>query len=131
MALDPPDMLLKKARDDQRLLATIAGLTDATDEQVGFTAQQAVEKSIKSVLSRRGIRYRKTHDLSELVAALDEHQVPFPRDLRGCDALTPFAAQFRYDDMPEVIDPAPKFDRAEAVRLATGAVEWATGLAEG
>ena len=122
MALDPPDMLLKKARDDQRLLATIAGLTDATDEQVGFTAQQAVEKSIKSVLSRRGIRYRKTHDLSELVAALDEHQVPFPRDLRGCDALT----------WPtEVTDPAPKFDRAEAVRLATGAVEWATGLAEG
>ncbi len=81
MALDPPQVLLKKARDDQRLLAVIAHLTEATDEQVGFHAQQAVEKSLKAVLSHRSIHYRKSHDLAELLALLAEHGIQVPRDL--------------------------------------------------
>lgn len=66
MPPDPPRVLLRKARDDERLATLAAGNAEIADEQIGFLAQQAVEKSLKAVLSSGGIRYRRTHDLSEL-----------------------------------------------------------------
>jgi HEPN domain-containing protein len=59
MPLDPPRVLLSKAKDDERLADLVADNSDVPDEQIGFLAQQAVEKSIKAVLAR-GIRYRRT-----------------------------------------------------------------------
>ncbi|MDI6793295.1 MAG: HEPN domain-containing protein, partial [bacterium] len=34
---------------------------------MGFHAQQTAEKSIKAILIWEGIKFRKTHDLSELI----------------------------------------------------------------
>lgn len=132
MALDPPDALLKKARDDERLLLLVYRSSEASSEQVGFFAQQAVEeKSVKSVLTRHGVTYRRTHDLSELIDLLDERPIAFPDELRASVALTPFAAQLRYDDLPQDEEARAPFDRSDAVQLASRAVAWAAMFSAG
>jgi HEPN domain-containing protein len=131
MPVDPPDLFLKKAEDDQRLVLLIGDAAGASDEQVGFHAQQAVEKAIKSVLARRGIPFRRTHDLAELIELLDRASIPFPADLRACVALTPFAVQYRYDDLIESGDTPAQFDRGGAAAFASLAVAWARGIAGG
>jgi hypothetical protein len=55
--LDPADVLLSKASEDHHLASQVAGDASVSNEHVGFFCQQAIEKSIKSVLSRRLIRY--------------------------------------------------------------------------
>jgi hypothetical protein len=51
MPLDPPRVLLNKAQDDERLALLVGKNATVSDEQIGFLAQQAVEKAIKAVLS--------------------------------------------------------------------------------
>jgi HEPN domain-containing protein len=50
-----------------KLLADSRGIGDAI---VGFHAQQAIEKSLKAVLSARMIEFRRTHDLISLLDLL-------------------------------------------------------------
>ena len=103
----------------------------SSSEHIGFLCQQAVEKSIKSVLSRRSIRYRRTHDLAELLDLLNDHHVEYPTELEQSVALTPFAAEMRYDYLPPEQADEPSFDRDGAVRLARLAIQWATKASTG
>jgi HEPN domain-containing protein len=87
--------------------------TDIPDDALGFHAQQAVEKMIKAVLAWHEVPYERTHNLAYLVTLLEEAR------RRGggaqCEelpALTPWAAVFRYDDLPEV-----GFNRRETVSV--------------
>ena len=126
---DPADVLLSKACEDHHLAKLVVDDASVSNEHVGFFCQQAVEKSIKSVLSRRSLRYRRTHDLAELLDLLQDHQIEYPPELEQVIDLTPFAADMRYDYLPPERDEAPQFDRAAAVRLAGLAIQWATTLA--
>lgn len=123
--VDPADMLLEKAAEDARLAVKLKDDATVSDEYIGFFCQQAVEKAIKSVLSRKHIIFRWTHDLSTLVALLKENGVAAPDDLDDCVSLTPFAAALRYDRLPDDEVDGEPFDRAEAVRTAEAAVAWA------
>src|SRR5207249_616862 len=96
------------------------------NEHVGFFCQQAIEKAIKSVLSRRLVRYRRTHDLAELLDLLSDRRMEYPQQLEDAVALTPFAAEMRYDYLPPETDQESPFDRAAAVQLAELAIQWAT-----
>jgi HEPN domain-containing protein len=122
---DPADVLLSKAQKDQHLAALVLDEVSVSNEHVGFFCQQAIEKSIKSVLSRRSIRYRHTHDLAELLDLLKDQQVEYPPELEQGVALTQFAAEMRYDYLPPEQGEEPPFDRAGAVQLAALAIHWA------
>ena len=126
---DPADVLLSKARQDQHLAARVADDPSVSSEHVGFFCRQAIEKSMKSVLSRRLIRYRRTHDLAELLDLLDDHHVVYPDALEQSVSLTPFAAEMRYDYLPPEDAQESPFDRGAAVQLAALAVQWATDMA--
>lgn len=128
MPLDQPLVLLGKAREDEHLALLVTGNPTVSDEQVGFLAQQGIEKAIKAVLSCHGLIYRRTHDLSELLDALQSGGVAYPRGLDACVSLTPFAAKMRYDYLPPEETPEKPFDRAEALRLVRLALEWADGV---
>lgn len=119
-------IMLQKAQRDARHAARFAADVEVDDEHLGFCCQQAVEKAIKSVLSQAGIRFRRTHDLSELTKVSG---IEVPDDVQKSVVLTPFAVEFRYDDLPEADEPAEAFDRAEAARMALAAVAWADALA--
>lgn len=130
MKPDDPDVLLGKARDDLKLLVLFDSQPAGTDEQFGFSCQQAVEKAIKSVLGRQGIDYPWTHDLTRLLSLLDQSAIPLPATLRECDLYTSFAVRFRYEDLPEADATAPPFDRGHALSIAKLAVEWAAGFSK-
>lgn len=108
----PPDQaraLLARARDDAYVVPHLRGEADAPLWVVGFHAQQAVEKALKSVLSNRGIEYPRTHNLVMLVEMLRRAQIGLPPDADGLGWLVPFGVLLRYEDVegtePQPIDP--------------------------
>jgi len=126
--VDPSLMLLAKAVEDANLAVKLKDDATVSDEYIGFFCQQAIEKAIKAVLSRKRILFRWTHDLSQLLALLEENGLTLPGELGDCVSLTPFAAALRYDRLPEDQGETEPFDRAQAVRMALAAVAWAGAL---
>lgn len=125
MSPEPAQVLLAKAHDDERLALLVVNNPGVTDEQIGFLAQQAVEKAIKAVLTCRGIRYRRTHDLGELLDLLKGNRISFPPSLEETVILTPFAMQMRYDYLPPEDQNESGFDRAAFMRMVRTALQWA------
>ena len=60
------------------------------------------------MLSDLGIRFRKTHDVRELLDLLEDADCRVPGDLSDLDTLTPYGTVFRY----EVISSEVSLDRA-------------------
>jgi HEPN domain-containing protein len=127
MPFDPPSLLLRKAQDDERLALLILDNPAVSDEQIGFQAQQAVEKAIKAVLSHNAIAYRRTHDLAELIDLLKAGAIRYPALLDESTILTPFAAEMRYDYLPPEKPGELPLDRRAVMRIVRAALEWAAG----
>lgn len=85
-------------------------------KQSGFMPQQAVEKCLKAVLALHAVRFRKTHDLVELVDLLHEHGVSLPPNAEALNELNPFAVTFRYDFIVGAMDREQMQDIVETVR---------------
>lgn len=90
--------LLSKARDDGYVVRSLSADAGAPNWVIGFHAQQAVEKSVKSVLTRHEIEFPRTHNLSMLIELLRRHAITLPPDADGLARLTPFGVALRYDD---------------------------------
>src|ERR1700732_2787627 len=60
-------VLLSLAADDELIARSLLPVEGVTDAGIGFHAQQAVEKSLKAVLSLRGVEFPFTHDLDVLL----------------------------------------------------------------
>lgn len=93
------------------------------DRPVGFHAQQAVEKALKVVLVLEGIDFPKTHDLEYLIVLAEKRPVAMEPEVRSASWLTPWAAEFRYDDAP-----IETLDRKRAIAVAGAAVSWCQEL---
>ncbi|MFZ1935308.1 MAG: HEPN domain-containing protein [Thermoguttaceae bacterium] len=120
-------LLLRKAKQDQYALNRLLDDPAAPDEVIGFHAQQAVEKMSKAVLALNAIDYRRTHQLEELTAILDDSGISYPPELSEAIALTPFAVEFRYDLLP-VHDDACPLDRQWAKRCVERIGDWASSV---
>lgn len=122
----PPDefahILLRKAAQDEFTLQKLLPDPSSPDEVIGFHAQQAIEKLLKAVLSIRGIMYRKTHDLVEIIDLLRDSGVDFPMELEDVRKLSPFAAEYRYGELP--LDDESPFDRRWAAECVRRVREW-------
>ena len=62
---DPAAVFLDKAREDLYLATKVKDDALVSVEQMGFLCEQAVEKSLKAVLTRRGVRFRRGHDIAQ------------------------------------------------------------------
>jgi len=118
--------LQRKAAQDERAMTILAGASSAPDEVIGFHAQQAVEKLLKALLSDRRVAFRKTHDLTELIDLLTDSGVAVPAEIGEVRRLGPYAAQFRYEDIP--VDSTESFDRAWAVKCVAQTKAWVDQL---
>lgn len=76
-------------RDDYRW-----GVDAAT---ICFHAQQAVEKSLKAVLSSKDLEIERTHDLSKLAFAIMNIPLYLPLGVEELSKLNPYAVTVRYD----------------------------------
>ena len=115
-----PQLMLDSASQDLAacvLLATGPGIGDAV---IGFHAQQAVEKSIKAVLSAHAIEFRRTHDLVTLLDLLEDHGLEAPPAADWLDELNPYAVEARYG----MIDPGD-LDRHRALEVVNQVIAWA------
>jgi HEPN domain-containing protein len=115
------DVLLRRSQGDLHACRLLAGDADIDDSIVGFHAQQAVEKAIKTALVLAETELPRTHDLELLVELAQASGIDVPDELASVEWLTPWAAELRYDE------PAP-LDREAALAVAERASNWAAAL---
>jgi HEPN domain-containing protein len=119
---DVADVLLTKAGGDEAGLRALADKSDVPDHVAGFLAQQAIEKSLKAVLTARDVPFERSHDIDYLCDLIEGVGLDLTPELKAAVALTPWAVEFRYADPYDV---AP-LDRTEALRTVRVVREWAT-----
>lgn len=115
--------LLSKARDDAYVVRRMSADAGAPNWVIGFHAQQSVEKSLKSVLTRHEIEFPRTHNLSMLVELLRRHAITLPPDADDLARLTPFGVALRYDDTGG--EKEPTIQREWAVDVVSRTLDWA------
>lgn len=116
------ELLLRKASEDEALLDEVLNSPHISDEVFGFHCQQAAEKLLKAVLAFRGVVYRRTHDLTELIALLQQHGIALPTNLEEVDSFIPYAVEYRYQEWPEEEE---AIDREVARELLRDLRKWA------
>ena len=99
MPPDRPEVLLRKAKQDELAVEKLLDDRDIEDDLIGFHAQQAAEKMLKAVLAARQVDYPKTHNLRVLVELLSAEGIRLPEKLAEIDRLTQFGTTFRYDSI--------------------------------
>jgi hypothetical protein len=118
--LDLARVLLAKATEDQTLVEKVVDDADIADAIVGFHGQQAAEKLIKAVLAVHGLAFAKSHDLEYLIELVTQAGIDAPEDLDGAQALSPWAAEFRYEG-----ENPPALDRRATLGRVVGLRAWA------
>jgi len=104
---------LRKAASDESLLDAVLADKTVGDDVFGFHCQQAAEKLLKALLSRLGVRFRHTHDLTELMDQLADAGAALPKRFDQLKTLSAYAVEFRYEDVP----PGPPLERLAARQM--------------
>ncbi len=115
--------LARLAQIDLETAEKLAPDPEMDDRPVGFHAQQAVEKAVKVALTLKGVDFPKTHDLEFLIGLAGKHSIAMEPGVESASWLTPWAAEFRYDDAP-----IETLDRKRAIASANAAVTWCQEL---
>jgi HEPN domain-containing protein len=98
------ELMALKARNDLRSAETLIATADYAEDVVGFLLQQAVEKSLKSVIAGSEREVPRTHDLEELVQLVEDSVPELPATLASSSWLTPWAVDFRYEEPQAPLD---------------------------
>lgn len=122
--------LLRKAQDDRQAYYALAADQSMAAWLVGFHAQQAIEKAVKSVLSSASVEYPRTHNLSMLVGLLRQHGFLLPPDADEFAQLTPFGAALRYNEASP-IDEGDTVDRVWTGPCIDRTIAWAESCVSG
>lgn len=87
---------LSRAGQDLQAAAVDLAADPPLLADAAFHCQQAVEKSLKALLTRHDHPFRKTHDIGELGLACLEHDASLESLLRAAAPLTEYSWRFRY-----------------------------------
>jgi HEPN domain-containing protein len=94
---------------------------EISDEIVGFHAQQAIEKWLKSAMALRSLDEARVHDLGRLLEILGEAGIDPPPGADRLDDLSIYAVPLHYADF---LDAEP-LDRDATVALVDEVGKWA------
>jgi HEPN domain-containing protein len=119
---DLASLLLEKASQDLAAVETLVAEARVVDEIFGFHAQQVAEKVLKAVLTIRGVRFRRTHDIAELVDRLTDTGLELPSWVEAVIELSPFGVDYRYQAPPIPEEP---LDRERVAALVRQLLDWA------
>jgi HEPN domain-containing protein len=123
-----PKEWLEHAESDLRLAQLARQDSAIRREQVCFHAQQAAEKSIKSVLLLHNIDFPLTHNIEQLLSLAESSGLILPDEVRDAGVLTPYAVETRY---PGSWLGVGEFEVQEAMRAAEQTVAWARDAVAG
>ncbi len=118
--IEEAQRLLRLAERDYETFTILRSHPNAKLEPTCFHAQQSVEKALKAVLTAHEIHFRYTHDLEALFQLLTNAETSPPCTIEQLRRLTPFAVEFRYDDVA-----IPLITRDEANTIAASTLNWA------
>jgi hypothetical protein len=90
--------LIRKAEQDEVVLAKLLEDPEVADEILGFHLQQAVEKRLKAVLAFNEVDFKRTHNLGHTLAELERSEIELPGSREQIVALTPWAGDARYEE---------------------------------
>lgn len=97
----------QKADDDERAMRILMD-GGAPVSNIGFCAQQSVEKNLKALLAHRHVSFKRTHDLTFLLDMLADAGHAAPDEVAECRLLQLYAVEHRYalllQDDPEPLD---------------------------
>lgn len=116
---------LRLAKKELKAFLAMKDHQDVAFEIACFHAQQSVEKSLKAVLFFRGVQFRRTHDLEELIALLSRNSVNTPISVDRIGRLNPFAVTLRYDD-----EDIPTISLKEVQTIAETLLVWSENCVE-
>ncbi|HEY2140956.1 MAG TPA: HEPN domain-containing protein [Solirubrobacteraceae bacterium] len=115
------ELLLDGAKGRVHVCRVLKDQTEIGDSIIGFHTHAAVEKALRVALVLTDVELPLTHDLDFLVQLVREAGIDLPTSLADTGWLTPWAAEFRYDE-PTTLD------RAAALTAAEKATGWAASL---
>jgi HEPN domain-containing protein len=119
--------MLQLARHDLAVLEALHAAPTEVSTAFGFHVQQAIEKTLKAWLSFLGVTYPRTHGLAVLFDLLEDQGAQEICRFRDLDEWSPFAVQYRYQDLVESLD----LDRPAAIRQAAELIAHVASLLDG
>ena len=119
-SIDLAKKFLLLASRDSYTLKVLLEDAQVADETIGFHAQQAVEKCLKTVLILHGVEFRKTHALDELLDLLRDKKLSVPANEEQLEYLTPYAVLWRYD-----FDSSESLARENTMDVVKQVYQWA------
>jgi len=115
--------LLRIAQGDLESACALQEVGKGRRENIGYLAQQCIEKSIKSVLCFRMVPVPHSHELSALITLLSK-DLAFPYGLEISD-LSHFASIRRYMEGSYELDDE---EILVAIEVAKNVYQWAIGI---
>jgi len=92
------------------------------DEVFGNNVQQAIEKWLKAMIAWKGHKYPFTHDIGELLEAVEKTKLTKPADVDAdlAETLTDYAEKERYESVRR----GPPLDRDGLLALLDAVASW-------
>jgi len=82
---------------------------DIDIEKIYFELQQSGEKLLKSLLSREGIKFPKSHDIEQIIELCEECNISLVDDIECLIELNDYAVEGRYSIIHDDINEADKY----------------------
>lgn len=90
-------------------------------EDLCFDLQQSAEKALKAVCIKKGIIFKRTHDISYLIDLLESNEIEVPDEVKKGRYLTQYAVETRY---PGLYDPITEDEFEDSLRDAERIFNW-------
>ena len=78
-------------------------------EKIYFELQQSAEKVLKSLLSRHGIKFPKSHDIEQLISMCEEAAIPLIQGVEKLIELSDYAVEGRYSIISDDLNDSEMF----------------------
>jgi len=80
-------------------------------EKIYFELQQSAEKAFKSLLSKHGIKFPKSHDIEQLIRICEEESIPLFQNIEKLIELSDYAVEGRYSIISDDLNNSEIFIR--------------------
>ncbi len=78
-------------------------------EKIYFELQQSAEKLLKSLLSKEGVQFPKSHDLEQIIELCETNSISLVEDIECLIELNDYAVEGRYSIIHDDINEADRY----------------------